>query len=130
LKFYPVSPCRLVDTRGPSAGFNGISPFSGPSLISGATANIPVQSSSEATADTMPAPCGTIPSGAQAYWLTTTVVPEAGGLVHYISLWPSGLAQPYVSTSNDQQGEVVANAAIVPAGTPSGGVSVQRRART
>jgi hypothetical protein len=124
LQFYPVSPCRLVDTRGASAGFNGNFPFSGPSLIGGATANFPVQSPSEATADTTPAPCGTIPSDAQAYSLNTTLVPDAGGLDHYITLWPSGLAQPYVSTLNDQQGEVVANAAIVPAGAPSGGVSV------
>ena len=124
LQFYPVSPCRLVDMRGASAGFNGISPFSGPALLSGATANIPVQSSSEAAADTTPAPCGTIPSGAQAYSLNTTLVPQAGVLDHFITLWPSGAAQPTVSTLNDQQGEVVANAAIVPAGTPSGGVSV------
>ena len=124
LQFYPVSPCRLVDMRGASAGFNGISPFSGPALSSGATANIPVQSSSEAAADTTPAPCGTIPSGAQAYSLNTTLVPQAGVLDHFITLWPSGAAQPTVSTLNDQQGEVVANAAIVPAGTPSGGVSV------
>ena len=124
LQFYPVSPCRLVDTRGPSAGFNGISPFSGPSLVSGATANIPVQSSSEATADTTPAPCGTIPSDAEAYSLNATLVPHAGALDHFITLWPSGLAQPTVSTLNDQQGEVVANAAIVPAGKPSGGVSL------
>ena len=124
LQFFPVSPCRLVDTRGAAAGFNGISPFAGPALLSGATANIAVQSSSEASADTTPAPCGAIPSGAQAYSLNTTLVPLAGALVHYITLWPSGVAQPTVSTLNDQQGEVVANAAIVPAGAPSGGVSV------
>jgi hypothetical protein len=124
LQFYPVSPCRLVDTRGASAGFNGISPFSGPSVLSGATATLPLQSSSEATTDTTPAPCGRIPSGAQAYSFNTTEVPQAGVLDHYITLWPSGLAQPYVSTLNGQPGQVVANAAIVPAGTPSGGVSV------
>src|SRR6202042_3520315 len=57
LKFYPVSPCRLVDTRGTGAGFNGISPFSGPSIAAGATITIPVQSAAEATANTTPAPC-------------------------------------------------------------------------
>jgi hypothetical protein len=124
LQFYPVSPCRLVDTRGAGGGFNGISPFSGPSLLSGATANFPVQSSSEVTADTTPAPCGTIPAGAQAYSLNSTLVPHAGVSDNFITLWPSGLAQPVVSTLNDGQGEVVANAAIVPAGSPSGGVSV------
>jgi hypothetical protein len=41
-----------------------------------------------------------------------------------VSIWPSGGAQPAVSTINDGSGQILANAAIVPAGTPSGGVSV------
>src|ERR1035438_7140925 len=84
LQFYPVNPCRLVDTRGASAGFNGIAPFSGPSIPSGVTLTIPVQSAVEAGTNTTPAPCGTIPSTAQAYSLNVTVVPQAGGVVHYI----------------------------------------------
>ena len=44
LQFYPVAPCRLVDTRGAAAGFNGIAPFSGPSIAAGGTLTIPVQS--------------------------------------------------------------------------------------
>ena len=76
LQFYPVAPCRLVDTRGTAAGFNGIAPFSGPSIASGATLTIPVQSAAEAAANTTPAPCGTIPSTAQAYSLNVTVVPD------------------------------------------------------
>src|ERR1019366_6061438 len=83
----------------------------------------PVQSSSEATADTTPAPCGTIPSAAQAYSLKATGGAQAGGVGHHNSLWRSGVTQPVVSTLNDSQGDVVANAAIVPAGGPSGGVS-------
>ncbi len=42
----------------------------------------------------------------------------------YVSLWPAGSAQPFVSTLDDPQGLIVSNAAIVPAGTPSGGISV------
>ena len=84
----------------------------------------PVQSSAEASADTTPAPCGTIPSIAQAYSLNLTVVPVAGGPVDYISMWPSGYSQPFVATLNDPQGAIVANAAIVPAGTVNGGISV------
>jgi hypothetical protein len=83
-----------------------------------------VQSLPEASTDTAPAPCGTIPSIAQAYSLNLTVVPHAAGAVYYVTIWPSGAAQSIVSTINDSQGLVVANAAIVPAGTPSGGVSV------
>jgi hypothetical protein len=124
LQFYPISPCRLVDTRGAAAGFNGIAPFSGPSIAPGVTLTIPVQSVAEATANTAPAPCGTIPSIAQAYSFNLTVVPHAGGAVDYVSLWASGSTQPYVSTLNDPEGLIVANAAIVPAGSPSGGVSV------
>ncbi len=41
----------------------------------------------------------------------------------YLSVWPTGQAQPVVSTLNDQTGTIVANAAIVPAGT-DGNVSV------
>jgi hypothetical protein len=51
-------------------------------------------------------------------------VPAAGGHVDYVSLWPSGFPQPYVSTLDDVQGLIVSNAAIVPAGTVNGGISV------
>jgi hypothetical protein len=124
LQFYPVAPCRLVDTRGAAAGFNGIAPFSGPSIAAGGTLTIPVQSAAEASANTAPAPCGTIPSTAQAYSINLTVVPHAGGEVDYVSLWPAGSPKPFVSTLNDPEGLIVANAAIVPAGNPSGGMSV------
>jgi hypothetical protein len=82
-----------------------------------------VQSTTE-QATTAPAPCGVIPSIALAYSLNVTVIPHASGVVDYISIWPAGGTQPTVSTLNDLQGQIVANAAIVPAGTPSGGVSV------
>ncbi len=124
LTFVAITPCRLVDTRGAAAGFNGIPPFSGPSIPAGGTLTIPVQSAIEATIDTAPAPCGLIPTIAQAYSFNLTVVPRSAGPVDYVSLWPSGAAQPFVATLNDPQGAIVSNAAIVPAGSPSGGVSV------
>ena len=125
LTFVAITPCRLVDTRGAAAGFNGIAPFSGPSIAGGGTLTIPVQSPTEAGTNTTPAPCGVIPSIAQAYSFNLTVVPTVSGrAVDYVSLWPSGYAQPFVSTLDDPQGAIVANAAIVPAGSPSGGISV------
>jgi hypothetical protein len=42
------------------------------------------------------------------------VVPQ--GALGYLSTWPTGEAQPVVSTLNAYNGQVVANAAIVPAG--------------
>jgi endosialidase-like protein len=124
LTFIAVTPCRLVDTRGAAAGFNGLSPFSGPSLAPSSTVTFPVQSAAEASADTTPTPCGTIPSIAQAYSFNITVVPKTAGGIAFVTVWPSGGAQPAVSTLNDGQGAILANAAIVPAGTPSGGVNV------
>ncbi len=122
LTFVAITPCRLVDTRG--GAFNGMSPFSGPSIASKGTITIPVQSPTEATTNTAPAPCGAIPSIAQAYSFNLTVAPVGGGAVDYVSLWQAGAAQPYVATLDDPQGAIVSNAAIVPAGTPDGGISV------
>jgi hypothetical protein len=124
LIFVAITPCRLVDTRGAAAGFNGIAPFSGPSISAGATLALPVQSTAEASANTEPAPCGVIPTIAQAYSFNLTVVPHSSGAVDYVTLWPSGSPKPFVATLNDPQGAIVANAAIVAAGTPTGGISV------
>ena len=104
LAFYPVTPCRVADTRNP------IGPFGGPSLGAGTARTFTVPQSS----------CG-IPATAQAYSLNMTVVPP--GPLEYLSVWPAGKTQPYVSTLNALQGQIAANAAIVPAGT-SGAVSV------
>jgi hypothetical protein len=57
--------------------------------------------------------CG-IPSNALAYSVNATVVPQ--GPLGFLTMWPSGRAQPFVSTLNATTGEIVANAAIVPAG--------------
>jgi hypothetical protein len=124
LTFVAITPCRLMDTRGIVAGFNGIAPFSGPSIPSGVTVPIPVQSSAEAIANTTPAPCGTIPSTAQAYSLNLTVVPAVGGSVDYVSLWQGGTARPFISIVDDPQGAIVSNAAIVAAGTIGGGIDL------
>ncbi len=104
LTFIAITPCRLVDTRGAAAGFNGADPFAGPAIRIQRNSTIPVQSPSEATANTTPAPCGAIPSIAGAYSFNLTVVPHAGGAVDYVTLWPAGGAQPFVATLNDPQG--------------------------
>ena len=61
-----------------------------------------------------------IPSSAQAYSLNFTAVPypAMGYPLGYLELWPTGQkpANP-VSTLNNLTGTIVANAAIVPAGT-------------
>jgi hypothetical protein len=69
----------------------------------------------------------TIPAIAQAYSLNVTVVPP--GSLGFLTIWPSGQPRPNASTLNDPQGAVIANAAIVPAGT-SGSVDVYASANT
>ena len=108
LAFVALTPCRLVDTR-PGAGFTGA--FGPPSLAGGATRTFPIQSSTTCT----------VPAAAQAYSFNVTVVPP--GFLGYITVYPTGQTQPNASTLNDYLGTVVANAAIVPAGT-SGSVNV------
>jgi hypothetical protein len=105
LAFYPVTPCRLVDTRG--NGFGGS--FGPPSLVGGGTRTFPVSGS-----------CN-VPMAAQAYALNLTAVPQ--GSLGFITIWPAGRPQPTVSTLNAPTGTVTANAAIVAAGA-NGDVAV------
>jgi hypothetical protein len=58
---------------------------------------------------------------AQAYSLNVTAVPH--GALGWLTTWPSGQAQPLVSTLNASTGAVTANAAIVPAGS-GGDISI------
>ena len=104
LSFYPVAPCRVADTR------NAPGPFGGPELGAGMTRSFAI-----------PASGCYVPSTAVAYSLNITVAPD--GLLEYLSVWPAGSPQPFVSTLNSWDGSVVANAAIVPAGT-NGAISV------
>jgi len=104
LTFYPVAPCRVVDTR------NAAGPLGGPFIGAKSSRNFPVPSSS----------CG-IPTTASAFSLNVTAVPHKA--LGYLTTWPTGVAQPLVSTLNSPKGQAVANAAIVPAGN-GGNVSV------
>lgn len=93
LAFVPVPPCRLLDTRPihkPILGGTS-QPFT-LSLLGG---------------------CG-IPVSAAAFSLNLTVLPEK--TLGYLTVWPTGEIQPFVSTMNSPDGRTKANAAIVPAG--------------
>ena len=98
VQFIPVTPCRVVDTRWPSGTFGG------PSIAGNTSRAFPLPQGS----------CG-IPATAAAYALNVTVVPHT--TMNYLTIWPTGMSQPVVSTLNSYDGRVKANAAIVPAGT-------------
>jgi len=104
LEFFPLTPCRIADTRNPDGALGG------PSIAAGTARAFPVQSSA----------CD-IPAMAQAYSLNITAVPH--GSLGYLTAWPTGDTQPGVSTLNSSTGSVTANAAIVPAGS-GGDVSI------
>ena len=96
LMFFPVTPCRLLDTR----TANG--PLGGPSMKSQETRTIPVLRSN----------CNLLAS-AQAYSLNFTAIPK--GPLGYLTAWPADKPKPGVSTLNAVTGTITANAAIVPA---------------
>jgi hypothetical protein len=104
LEFYPVTPCRVVDTR------NLTGSFGGPSLAGN-------------TSRTFPLPTGScnLPSTAQAYSLNLTAVPQVP--LGYLTAWPTGQTQPGTANLSSTTGTVAASAAIVPAGT-SGSINV------
>ncbi|MBZ5636521.1 MAG: hypothetical protein LAO55_25640 [Acidobacteriia bacterium] len=105
LAFYPLTPCRIADTR------NSAGPLGGPSLAARGTRSFPILASS----------CG-LPVTAQAYSLNFAAVPK-GPQLGFLTAWPAGQAQPLVASLNDTTGTIAANAVVVPAGT-NGDVSV------
>jgi N-acetylneuraminic acid mutarotase len=104
LAFYPITPCRIADTRTATA------PLGGPSLGGGTSRTFPILSST----------CN-LPATAQAYSLNFAVVPS--GSLGYLTAWPTGQTRPVAASLNALTGAITANAAIVPAGT-SGSIDV------
>ncbi len=102
LKLYPVNPCRLADTRDGS-GFTGNQ--GPPALIERGTRIFPITGLCNVSA------------AAKAFSLNLTVVPP--GYLGYVTLYP-GPQLPFASTLNAWEGQVAANAAIVPAETNGG----------
>lgn len=98
LQFYPVTPCRVSDTR---QGSTPVTPALVRTFIIAST-------------------CG-VPEGARAFALNLTAVPR--GPLGYLTAFPAFSAQPFVSNLNSPTGSVVANAAIVTA-SPNGAISI------
>ncbi|MBS1872221.1 MAG: SBBP repeat-containing protein [Acidobacteria bacterium] len=107
LGFYPLSPCRVADTR-TDQGKTGV--YGPPALPPYFTRQFPIVGN----------PCSASPA-AQAFSLNITVHPAAG--LDWLSSFAAGQPYPGVSTLNAPGGGYLANAAIVPAGL-NGGISV------
>ena len=100
--FVAVTPCRVVDTRGPVGDYGG--PILPPNT--------------ERSFDVNSGPCTGIPDGVAAYSLNFTVTQTQGP--GDIRVWPEGGTPPLVSTLNYLANQTLANAAIVPAGIGDG----------
>ncbi|HSY13217.1 MAG TPA: hypothetical protein VK976_13590 [Verrucomicrobiae bacterium] len=97
LAFYPLTPCRVIDTRG------------GNYLVGGVARDFAVSQS---------ACLNGVNATAYSLNLTALPYPTLGSPLRYLEVWPTGdEPQNPVSTLNNKTGTRVANAAIVPAGT-------------
>jgi len=103
--FVAMSPCRVFDTR------NANGPYGGPRLVANVTRNFDIDSG----------PCTGIPAGVDAYSMNFGAILADG--IGFVTIWPTGVSQPTVSSINTIPGYVLANAAVVPAGT-NGSISV------
>jgi hypothetical protein len=100
--FVGVQPCRIADTRGGSGFPAG---FGAPGLSPGVPRSFDLDAG----------PCPGLPAAIDAYSLNVTVT-NTGGPGHLV-IYPTGGAQPTVSSINYVAGQTIANAVIVPAGT-------------
>jgi len=95
--FYPLTPCRVADTR------KATGPLGGPGLPANTTRTFPLAESS----------CG-IPANAQAYSVNFAAIPK--GPLGFLTAWPTGQPRPLVASLNALTGTITANAVVVPAG--------------
>ena len=95
--FYTLTPCRLIDTRGPAG------PYGQPALAAGADRNFPIINQ-----------CA-VPPDAIAVSLNVAVVQPTTG-PGFLTFYPGGTTLPLFSTLNYKAGQIRANNAIVTLG--------------
>ena len=98
--FYPVTPCRIADTRTPTGGGT---------IAAGGIRTVRVAGL-----------CG-VPTTATAGNMNLTAVPR--GPLGYLTAWPAGQPQPLTSVLNDPAGLIAGNASTLLLGT-SGAINV------
>jgi uncharacterized repeat protein (TIGR01451 family) len=107
--FYALTPCRLVDTRGPAGELGG------PALVAG-----------QERAFALAGQCD-LPPSATAVALNVTVAGTGGD--GFATLWPDGDPRPLASTVNFVGGQTRANNAVVKLGS-NGAIRVVAAAAT
>ena len=108
LRFVPVTPCRVVDTRLTGSQYGQ---FGGGALTATSSRDWDIRNSNTVGCASAPVPAS---ANVLAYSLNVTVVPR-GVPLQFLTLYPTGASsRPLVSTLNSVDGRVKANAAIVP----------------
>jgi hypothetical protein len=92
--YHTITPCRLVDTRGPTGDYGG------PALVAGANRTIDVDGGS----------CGVPPTATAVFLNVTAVDPSGSG---NLRLWPTGAPLPNTSTLNFNTFQTRGNNGIV-----------------
>jgi hypothetical protein len=109
--FFPITPCRVVDTRAANGQFGA------PSLVAGQQRTFTL-SLSNCHLPTAPEDVG------GAFSINVTVVPKGGKPVGYVTVWGTSLTNPdtpLISTLNVPTGAITANAAITTVNPSTGG---------
>jgi len=91
--FYTLTPCRIVDTRGPTGTYGA------PALVGGGARTFPIRGQ-----------CG-VPNTAKAVSVNLAVVAASGQ--GFLKAYPANISSPSVSTLNYRAGQTRANNAIV-----------------
>ncbi|MBI4909032.1 MAG: BACON domain-containing protein, partial [Acidobacteria bacterium] len=112
LRFVPLAPCRLMETR-PEYNFQGRTGAFGPPYLTRTEMRILTVPQSNVCQ---------VPATAKAYVLNVTLVPRATG-VDFVTVWPAGELRPTFWTVRSPDRQIVANSAIVKAG-PNGAIAV------
>ena len=94
--YHALSPARVLDSRGPTGGW-------GTRLAAGTSRDLQV---------TVP---GSVPASASAVVMNVTVTGASHG--SFVSVWPSGTAQPTASSLNFAAGQTIPNLVTVKVGT-------------
>lgn len=101
LVYYPLTPCRVLETR---ADYRpGPGPFGPPALAAQQSRSFSFPNS----------PYCQVPQGAAAYSMTITAVPQ--GPLYFLTASPSGTSRPNASSLNSPSGRILANSVITPA---------------
>jgi hypothetical protein len=103
--YYPLTPCRIVDTRNPN-GVNG-----GPVFGTATTRSFQIRGT-----------CG-VPAGAKAVSLNVTITQATQP--SFLTIWPSNVSKPVVSMINFEPADpALANGIIVGVSTNTQDLSV------